>query len=220
MKKILSVSILSANFEHLAQEIRTCEEAGADWIHIDVMDGRFVPNITMGPFIVETCRRITQLPLDVHLMIEKPEEHISSFANAGASIITVQTETCPHLHRTLEMIHEAGCQSGVAYNPATPVGNIPLIASDLDMVLVMTVNPGYSGQSYIHGIEKKVKQVADQLSQFDRPIRIQVDGGINLKTLPGVLNAGANTFVAATAVFGHPDGARAGVIALKQAMDR
>ncbi len=219
MKNILSVSILSANFEHLARDIQAVEEAGADWIHIDVMDGRFVPNITMGPFIVETCRRITTLPLDVHLMIEKPEEHIHSFANAGASIITVQQETCPHLHRTLEMIHEEGCKSGVAYNPATQVDNLPLIANELDMILVMTVNPGYSGQSYIKGMEKKVKQVADTLSKLDNPIRLQVDGGINLKSLPSVLSAGANTIVAATAVFGHSDGAKAGVRSLKQVLD-
>jgi len=219
MKNILSVSILSANFEHLARDIQDVEEGGADWIHIDVMDGRFVPNITMGPFIVEACRRVTNLPLDVHLMIEKPEEHILSFANAGASIITVQQETCPHLHRTLEIIHEAGCKSGVAYNPATQVDNLHLVANELDMVLIMTVNPGFSGQSFIPGMEKKVEQVARNLTQFEHPIRLQVDGGINLKTLPGILQAGANTIVAATAVFGHADGAKAGVISIKQVLD-
>lgn len=219
MKNILSVSILSANFEHLAHDIQDVEAAGADWIHIDVMDGRFVPNITMGPFIVEACRRITNLPLDVHLMIEKPEDHIRSFASAGASIITVQQETCPHLHRTLEMIREEGCKTGIAYNPATQVNNLHLVANEVDMVLIMTVNPGYSGQSYIQGMEKKVEQVAKIIAEFEHPIRLQVDGGINLKTLPAVLKAGADTIVAATAVFGHSDGAKAGVISLKQILE-
>ncbi len=218
MKKLISVSILSADFTRLGDQIRQCVDAGVDWIHVDVMDGHFVPNITMGPFIVEAARRATDLPLDVHLMIEKPERHIHSFASAGASTITVQAETCPNLHRTLQMIRESGCQSGVAFNPSTQVDNLPLVLPVLDLVLVMTVNPGYSGQTYIAGIEKKVSAARKYLDASDHPIHLEVDGGINPKTLPLVIAAKANVFVASSAIFNHPQGIMNGVLDLRKAI--
>ncbi len=218
MKNLISVSILSADFTRLGDQIRQCVDAGVDWIHVDVMDGHFVPNITMGPFIVEAARRATDLPLDVHLMIEKPERHINSFASAGANTITVQAETCPNLHRTLQMIREAGCQSGVAYNPSTPVDNLPFVLPVLDLVLVMTVNPGYSGQTYIAGSERKVSKARNYLDASDHSIHLEVDGGINSKTLPWVIAAKANVFVASSAIFNHPAGIMSGVKEIRKAI--
>jgi ribulose-phosphate 3-epimerase len=218
MKNIISASILSADFTKLGDQIKQCADAGVDWIHVDVMDGHFVPNITMGPFIVEAARKATNLPLDVHLMIEKPERHIASFINAGANYLTVQVETCPHLHRTLESIRELGCKSGVAVNPSTQVDFLPLVLPVLDLVLVMTVNPGFSGQTYIPGSEKKVKQVRNILDTFANPIHLEVDGGINSATLPQIIKAGADTFVTASAIFKHPAGIMSGVAELRSVM--
>src|SRR5512134_3400215 len=200
----ISASILSADFTRLGEEIAACEESGADWLHIDIMDGHFVPNITMGPFIVEACQRVTKLPLDVHLMIEKPERHLEAFAKAGASHITVHVEACPHLHRTLQQIKSLGCKAGVALNPGTPSAAIDAVLEVTDLVLVMSVNPGYSGQKLISSTVAKVKEIRKKLDVLKSPAWVEVDGGIDVDTLPKMKEAGATVFVAATAVFKHP----------------
>jgi len=215
---ILAPSILSADFTRLGEELTECESAGADWIHVDVMDGHFVPNITMGPFIVEACRRVTKLPLDVHLMIEKPERHIEAFAKAGASNITVHVEACPHIHRTLQQIKSLGCKAGVALNPGTPSAAIDSILDEVDLVLVMSVNPGYSGQKFISSTVEKAGDIRNKLDALNSSAWLEVDGGIDTETLPKMLVAGATAFVAATAVFKHPNGATAGIKALQSAM--
>lgn len=214
-KSLLAPSILSADFTRLGEELAACESANADWIHIDVMDGHFVPNITMGPFIVEACKRVTKLPLDIHLMIEKPERHLESFAKAGASNITVHIEACPHIHRTIQHIHSLGCTAGVALNPGTPSAAIDAVAGDADLILVMSVNPGYSGQKFITSTVAKVKEIRRKLNALKSSARIEVDGGIDVETLPKMKKAGADVFVAATAVFKHPKGTKAGIKALQ-----
>jgi ribulose-phosphate 3-epimerase len=219
MKNILSASIHMADFGHLADQIHQCEENGVDWIHIDVMDGHFVPNITMGPFIVETCKKITSLPLDVHLMIEKPELHLKSFAEAGANLITVQSEACLHLHRTLQQICELGCKAGVALNPSTLETVLEYALPLVDLILVMTVNPGFSGQSYLPEMREKVKRTSSLIQSSGKSIYLQVDGGINTRTLPEVLSAGANSFVASTAIFKQADGISSAVHALRALLD-
>jgi ribulose-phosphate 3-epimerase len=217
-KYILAPSILSADFTRLGEELAACESAGADWIHVDVMDGHFVPNITMGPFIVEACRRVTDLPLDVHLMIEKPERHLEAFAKAGASHLIVHAETCPHLGQTLQQIKSLGCKAGAALNPGTSIAGIESVLTEADSVLVMSVNPGYSGQKFISSTVEKVKEIRGKLDSLKSTAWIEVDGGIDLETLPMTLEAGATAFVAATAVFKHPDGTQAGVKALQNAI--
>lgn len=219
-KYILAPSILSADFTRLGEELAACESAGADWIHIDVMDGHFVPNISMGPFIVEACKRVTKLPLDVHLMIEKPERHIEAFAKAGASNITVHIEACPHIHRTLQHIQSLGCKAGVALNPGTPSAAIDAVAGDADLILVMSVNPGYSGQKFISSAVAKVKEVRRKLDALKSSARIEVDGGIDVETLPKMKKAGADVFVAATAIFKHSKGTRAGIKSLQHVVAR
>ncbi|MEW6284687.1 MAG: ribulose-phosphate 3-epimerase [Chloroflexota bacterium] len=215
---ILAPSILSADFARLGEEIRACEAAGADWIHVDVMDGHFVPNITMGPFIVETCKRITALPLDVHLMIEQPERHLEAFARAGASILTVHVETCPHLHRTLQQIKSLGCKAGVVLNPGTPVGALEAVLEDADLVLVMSVNPGFSGQAFIPQSVGRVAEIRRRLDAIGSSAWLEVDGGVTAENAGKLREAGATAFVAATAVFKHPQGTSAGVKALKDAI--
>jgi len=212
---IISTSILSADFARLGEEIGAVEWAGADWIHVDVMDGHFVPNLTMGPFIVETCRRITKLPLDVHLMMEEPERYLEAFAKAGASNLTVHVETCPDLRGTLKQIKSLGCKAGVVLNPATPVGEINHVLGEADLVLVMSVNPGYSGQSFMPETIAKVAEVRTKLDALRSSAWLEVDGGIDLETLPLMKEAGATAFVAATAVFKHPQGPPAGVRTLR-----
>lgn len=214
---ILSSSILSADFAWLAQQIQAAEQGGVNWIHVDVMDGVFVPNITMGPFIVQTCRRITALPLDVHLMIDHPEKHIQAFAQAGASILTVHIENTPHIHRVIEQIHELGCKAGIAINPGTPAGTLQAVIPYVDQVLVMTVNPGYSGQEFIPGMVSKIAQVREMISAQNSKALIQVDGGITPQTIGAVVNAGARSMVAATAIFKVPQGIAAGIAALRKA---
>ena len=214
-KPLLAPSILSADFTRLGEELTACESAGADWIHIDVMDGHFVPNITMGPFIVEACKGVTKLPLDVHLMIEKPERHIEAFAKAGADSITVHIEACPHIHRTLQQIKSFGCKAGVALNPGTPVVAIDRILGEADLILVMSVNPGYSGQGFISSTVAKARDIRKRLSGLKSSARIEVDGGIDAETLPKMKKAGADVFVSATAVFKHPKGTKAGIKLLK-----
>ena len=212
---ILSASILSADFTQLGEQIRQAENAGADWIHVDVMDGHFVPNLTMGPFIVKACRRVTQLPLDVHLMIESPENLLEAFAQAGASILSVHVETCPNLHRTLQTIHELGCKAGVVINPATPVSLVEPVLHMVDLVLVMSVNPGYSGQVFLPEVLLKVSILRKDLDRVNPAVHLEMDGGINTDTLPLAIKAGANVFVAAHAIFDYPDGIAAGIQQLR-----
>jgi ribulose-phosphate 3-epimerase len=214
---LLSGSILSADFARLGEQIHTAQEAGIDWIHVDVMDGQFVPNITMGPFIVETCRRITNLPLDVHLMIEKPEQMIDTFAMAGATTISVHVENTPHIYRTLQHIRSLGCHAGVVLNPGTPAASIADVLHLVDLVLVMTVNPGSSGQKFIMDTLPKIKQVRDMIESSHSGAMIEVDGGITADTLPLALRQGARIFVTASAIFQHAGGIASGIQALREA---
>ncbi len=215
MPILLSSSILSADFGHLADQIQMAETGGVDWIHVDVMDGHFVPHITMGDFIVETCHRLTGLPLDVHLMVEKPERQLESFARAGAQNISVHYETCPNLYHTLQVIRELGCHPGVVINPGTAAENIAPVLHLVDIVLVMTVNPGASGQKFIPQSLPKIQKVKKMLEESNLTAIIEVDGGITADTLPGVYQAGARAIVAATSIFKHPDGIFAGIQQLR-----
>jgi ribulose-phosphate 3-epimerase len=214
---LISSSILSADFACLADQIHAAEAGGVDWIHIDVMDGSFVPNITMGPFIVETCRRITSLPLDVHLMIEHPERHIEAFARAGASNLSIHIENSPHAFRTLEHIRQLDCKAGIVLNPGTPAAALEEVIPVLDYVLLMTVNPGFSGQKFIPAVVQKIVKVRQLLGQHASTAPIEVDGGITAETLPAVYSAGARLIVAATAIFKYPAGISAGIQALRSA---
>jgi ribulose-phosphate 3-epimerase len=196
-------SILSADFAKLGDEIKEVEAGGADYIHVDVMDGHFVPNITIGPLIVEAIRPITSLPLDVHLMINNPDNYIPQFVQAGADIISVHAEACPHLHRTIHMIKDSGVKAGVVLNPATPVSLIEPVLADLDLVLLMTVNPGFGGQSFIHSVLPKIKKVRQWVDDNGQHTDIEVDGGVNEKTASLCIEAGANVLVAGSAVYGQ-----------------
>jgi ribulose-phosphate 3-epimerase len=216
-RQLISTSILSADFTRLGDTLRELEAAGSDWIHIDVMDGHFVPNLTMGPFIVEACRRATKLPLDVHLMVEAPERLIGPFAEAGADWLTVHVETCPNLHRTLQSIRGLGIKAGVSINPATPASTLTEVIADVDLILLMTVNPGYSGQSFIESVVPKIRQVRDLRDRSGSPALIEVDGGVSPKTLGKVTGAGAEVLVAASAIFHHPGGISAGLASLRAA---
>ncbi len=203
-------SILSADFGRLADEVRAIEQAGADYVHVDVMDGRFVPNLTIGPLVVEAVRRATTLPLDVHLMIVEPEKYIGDFAKAGANIITVHQETCPHLHRTLQQIRAAGAKPSVVLNPSTPLVTIEEVLTEVDQVLLMSVNPGFGGQSFIEATVDKVKRLRAMLDAKGLgAVDIEVDGGINADTAKRVVAAGASVLVAGNAVFKAPDYAKA-----------
>lgn len=214
----IAPSILAADFTRLGDDIRALEAARADWIHIDVMDGRFVPNITMGPLVVAAVKRIASLTLDVHLMIVQPAAHIVAFANAGADRITVHLEADTNLHRTICAIREAGCSAGVAVNPHTPANALDAILPYVDMVTVMTVNPGFGGQALIAGMWEKVRAVRRMADMLDLSTDIQVDGGINPDTAPVAVSAGANVLVAGSGVFKHADGIAGGVAALRDAL--
>ena len=214
-KYIVAPSILASDMTQLGKEIAAAESAGADWIHVDVMDGRFVPNITMGQFIVEACRRVTQLPLDVHLMIEKPEDHLETFAKAGASGLTVHVETCPNLHRTLQYIKSLGCKAGVTLNPGTAVGAIEPVLPIADLVLVMTVNPGFGGQEFIPESIGRVAEIRKKLDALSSSAWLEVDGGVSVETISQLKEAGATAFVTGTSVFKYPQGVETGVKALR-----
>lgn len=204
----IAPSILSADFTRLGEEVKSVEQAGADYIHIDVMDGHFVPNITIGPIIVEAVRRVTELPLDVHLMISNPDYFIEDFVRAGADIITIHTEAVKHLHRSIQHIRKAGARPGASLNPATPLQVIEYILDDLDMVVIMTVNPGFGGQEFISEVIPKIERLKEMIDKRGLNIEIEVDGGINPDNISLVSSAGANVFVAGSAVFGSKDYAR------------
>ena len=204
MKKI-APSILSADFSRLGEEIRALEAAGADYIHIDVMDGHFVPNITIGPLIVEAARKVTSLPLDVHLMIENPDLYIPDFAAAGADIIVVHAEAVNHLHRTVQLIKSLGKKAGVSLNPATPLNVLDYVLEDLDLVLLMTVNPGFGGQSFIEACLPKIHSLRAILDRRGCEAELEVDGGVKVSNIAGIAHAGADVFVAGSAVFGSGD---------------
>jgi ribulose-phosphate 3-epimerase len=215
---VIAPSILSADFTRLGEEIAACENAAADWIHVDVMDGHFVPNMTLGPLVVEACRQATKLPLDVHLMIEKPENLIEAFAHAGASRLTVHVETCPNLHRTIQQIQSLGVKAGVTLNPATPAVMLKEVLSLVDLVLVMTVNPGFGAQAFLPEMLPKIAEIRQMLDKVNSPAWLEVDGGVSEKTIPALANAGADAFVAGNAVFKHPGGIAAGIKTLKEAI--
>jgi len=204
MKKI-APSILSADFCRLGEEIKAVEAAGADYIHIDVMDGHFVPNITIGPLVVEAVRKITSLPLDVHLMIENPDRYIPDFAAAGADIIVVHAEASIHLHRSIQLIKSLGKRAGVSLNPATPLNYLEYVLADLDLVLLMTVNPGFGGQSFIEESIPKIRALRAMLDKRGLEAELEVDGGVKVDNIARIAHAGADVFVAGSAVFGSSD---------------
>ncbi|PMC38393.1 ribulose-phosphate 3-epimerase [Bacillus sp. UMB0899] len=213
----IAPSILSADFAKLGEEIKDVENGGADYIHVDVMDGHFVPNITIGPLIVEAIRPVTKLPLDVHLMIEKPDLYIKEFVKAGADIITVHVEACTHLHRTLQLIKSEGVKAGVVLNPHTPVESIVHVLDNIDMVLFMTVNPGFGGQTFIPQVLPKIKQLSDLIKEKQLAIDIEVDGGVNEETAKLCVEAGANVLVAGSFIYNNPNRQQA-IESLKQAV--
>ena len=216
----LAPSILSADFSRLGEQVREAVAAGADYIHVDVMDGRFVPNITVGPPVVEALRRATDLPLDVHLMIEEPERHIEAFAQAGASILTVHPEAGPHVHRLVQMIKGLGVRSGVALNPASPLCLIEEELADVDLVLLMTVNPGWGGQLFLHSVLPKIRRLRRMLDEQGLAAELEVDGGITAETAPLVVEAGARVLVAGTAVFRQAEGVAAAMARIEESVRR
>jgi ribulose-phosphate 3-epimerase len=203
--KLIAPSILSADFSKLGDEIKAVEAAGADWIHADVMDGHFVPNITIGPLIVAAVKRVTALPIDVHLMIENPDNYIPAFAEAGASYISVQVETCIHLNRTVQLIKDSGAHPGVVLNPSTPVKSLEWILEYVDYVLIMSVNPGFGGQAFIPNSIDKIKALRKQIKDRGLSVLIEIDGGVNENTIAEIATAGVDIFVAGSAIFGSKD---------------
>lgn len=214
MRKI-APSILSADFSRLGEEVRAVQKAGADLIHIDVMDGHFVPNITIGPLVVEAVRKVTTLPLDVHLMISNPDQYIEDFAGVGSDIITVHVEACIHLNRTIDLIKKRGVKAGVVLNPATPLSVLDYVLEEVDMVLLMSVNPGFGGQFFIPSVVHKISRLRELIEAHSLPVEIEVDGGINLETASMVARAGADIFVAGSAIFASGDYAQT-IHALRQ----
>ena len=217
--KLIAPSILSADGGRLAEEIAAVEKAGADWIHVDVMDGHFVPNITMGPAIIKALRKTTKLPFDVHLMIQNPDDYIEAFSNAGADYITVHVEAATHLHRTLEQIKKAGKKAGVSLNPSTPLSSVEEILPDLDLLLIMSVNPGFGGQKFIQSSLAKIRRAAQMLAGLPQKPLLEVDGGVNLQNIAAIAGAGADVLVAGAAVFQTPDYAQT-IAALKAEANR
>ena len=219
MSIILAPSILSANFSCLGEQLAALEQGGADWIHVDVMDGHFVPNLSFGPFILSVVKKHTRLPIDVHLMIANPDALIPAFIAGGANYITVHVETCPHLYRTLQTIRAAGCKAGVALNPATPIESLREVVHLLDLVLVLGNNPGFSGQGWFPEMAAKISRVAHFLEQAGSSAIIQVDGGMTAQTLPEAYRAGARAFVSGSAIFGHPGGIAVGIKSLRSVVE-
>ncbi len=203
--KYIAPSILSADFSRLGEEIRNVEAADADWIHVDVMDGHFVPNITMGPLVVEAVKKVTRLPIDVHLMIEHPEWYIADFAAAGASVISVQVEACVHLNRTIQLIREHNCRPGAVLNPSTPLSALDWVLEDLDLVLLMSVNPGFGGQKFIPNTIQKIRALKALMAGRRLSPLIEIDGGVNETTIREIALAGVDVFVAGSAIFGKKD---------------
>ena len=201
----IAPSILSADFSKLGSEIKDVERGGADWIHIDVMDGHFVPNITIGPLIVEAVRPITKLTLDVHLMIENPDQYIEAFAKAGADYITVHAEACTHLHRTIQLIKSFGVKAGIVLNPATPPSVLEYVLEDIDMVLLMSVNPGFGGQAFIPSVLDKIEQVRSMIDEKGLDVEIEIDGGVNPETARLCVERGATVLVAGSAIYNKED---------------
>jgi len=216
----IAPSILAADFAHLAEAVESVEAAGADCIHVDVMDGHFVPNITVGPLVVRALRRVTHLPLNVHLMISEPERYVPAFAEAGADGLTAHVEATPHLHRLLQQIRDLGARAGVSLNPATPAAAIGEVLSDVDIVLVMTVNPGFGGQCFIEHTLQKIARVREMLDSAGSEAELMVDGGIGPKTAERVVAAGATALVAGTAVFETPEGVAAAIKVIREAARR
>ena len=214
-KFLIAPSIIASDFTHLADEISVIESAGADWLHMDIMDGHFVPTITIGPLFVQACKRATKLPIDAHLMISDPDQYLEVFAKAGANNITVHVEACPNLPQTIQKIKSLGCTAGVTLNPATPASALDSVLPLVDLVLVMSVKPGYSGQSFMPEMISKVEEIRNKLNALRSKAYLEVDGGISAETLPLMYKAGANVFVAGSAVFGHPQGAGEGIKALR-----
>jgi len=214
----IAPSILSADFGRLAEQIAEAEAGGADYIHVDVMDGHYVPNITIGPLVAKAVRKATRLPVDVHLMIESPERYLADFAASGANNITIHVETCPHLHRTVHQIKELGCTAGVTLNPSTPLTSLEEILPYVDMVLVMTVNPGYGGQMFIESMLPKIRRVRRMLDELGSEAEVEVDGGIGSETAPLVVKAGANVLVAGSAVFATDSSVSEAIAKLRQAV--
>jgi ribulose-phosphate 3-epimerase len=205
----IAPSILSADFRNLEQQVRLLEKGKADWLHLDVMDGHFVPNITFGPMVVKAIRSLTKLPLDTHLMIKQPERYIEAFADAGSTRMTVHVEACTHLHRTIERIKELGCKAGVTLNPATSASSLKEILPFVDLVLVMTVNPGYGGQKFIRTMLKKVKEISSMISAQKNRIELEVDGGVDEQNAAELVAAGATVLVAGNAIFSKKNISRA-----------
>lgn len=201
----IAPSILSADFARLADEVAAVERAGADFLHVDVMDGHFVPNLTVGPPIVESLKKVTKLPLDVHLMITNADAFIPEFADAGADYLTVHVEACPHLHRTIQSIKERGVNAGVTLNPATPMASLQQILGDVDLVLIMSVNPGFGGQTFIPSVLKKIAEARAMLDQIKSQALLEVDGGVKVENAKGIVDAGATVLVAGSAIFSKPD---------------
>lgn len=219
MKRPIQIvpSILSADFARLGEQVLAAQQGGADQIHVDVMDGHFVPNITIGPLVVKALRRVTDLLLDVHLMISDPDRYLTAFAEAGAGALTVHVEACPHLHRTLQAIHALGLRAGVALNPGTPVSLIEAIAPDIDLVLIMSVNPGFGGQTFIERSLRKIEQARRLLDEVNPEADLAVDGGMDASTIPQAVAAGANMLVAGSAIFESPLGVGAAIANLRAA---